>query len=96
MLQAGRGAATFVVLFYATVLVHIDVLEQASVRGRFLFGTGVNFFFVLSDFIIVPAQYADGDHPPRLKRYLWKRFTQIYSSHHECSADQATAVTRFT
>ncbi len=39
---------------------------------------GVDFFFVLSGFIIMHAHATDIGKPERLSRYLWRRVTRIY------------------
>jgi len=42
---------------------------------------GVDFFFVLSGFIIHYAHAADLGRPDRLSRYAWRRFTRIYPTY---------------
>lgn len=81
-LQAGRAvAALLVVAFHATG--SIFALEKYwgndPTGGLFDFGAaGVEFFFVLSGFIILHAHWSDIGAPHRLRRYAWKRFVRIY------------------
>jgi exopolysaccharide production protein ExoZ len=42
------------------------------------FGAGVDFFFVLSGFVITYAHWHDIGKPDRVKRYCVKRFSRIY------------------
>jgi exopolysaccharide production protein ExoZ len=49
--------------------------EIGAVRN---FGAGVDFFFVLSGFVITYAHWHDIGRPDRLKRYYTKRFLRIY------------------
>ena len=78
-LQAGRGiAAMLVVLHHAA-----NHLKQEfgflPMEGVFHFGrSGVDFFFVLSGFIIFFVHAKDLGRPARLGHYLLKRFTRIY------------------
>lgn len=44
-------------------------------------GAGVQFFFVLSGFIILHAHRDDLGHPTRLGRYVWKRVVRIYPAY---------------
>lgn len=48
--------------------------------GGFLgFGTaGVDFFFVLSGFVIAHAHRADLGRPDQIPRYAWRRFVRVY------------------
>jgi len=77
--QAARGAAAMLVLLF-----HLTLLAQAFLgfdllRGVFKFGSsGVDFFFVLSGFIIHFVHGQDVGMPERLGRYLRKRFVRIY------------------
>ena len=65
-------------LFHATVISKA-YLNYDLMRGKFLFGySGVDFFFVLSGFIICWAHRSDLGHPPALRPYLRKRFIRIY------------------
>ncbi|WP_428334217.1 acyltransferase family protein [Novosphingobium sp.] len=80
-LQVLRGLAAFAVAVYHTHL----ILAQPKYGGIDMFGavagkgwTGVNFFFVLSGFIIPYAHAADIGRPGRAGRYLWRRLTRVY------------------
>lgn len=78
-LQAGRGiAAIAVLLFHLNIgivtLTGVDVLPGASKYGH----RGVDFFFVLSGFIIMLAHHRDIDQPHRWSRFAYKRFARIY------------------
>ena len=78
-LEAGRGIAALLVAAVHTW----DHCAQAYGRfalGRlFTFGhAGVDFFFVLSGFIILHVHAPDIGRPERLGRYLARRTTRIY------------------
>jgi peptidoglycan/LPS O-acetylase OafA/YrhL len=83
LVQSARGvAATAVVAFHAAIY-----LGQRNGQGP-LFDNwlhagclGVDFFFVLSGFIIMYAHGNDIGHPEALKSYAWKRFTRIYPTY---------------
>ena len=76
-LQAGRALAALMVLGF-----HLGptVKHYFGAAPFFLpFGhAGVDFFFVLSGFIITAAHRGDVGRPGRLGRFLWKRFVRIY------------------
>lgn len=74
-LQLYRGVAAFlVVLFHST-----PELSRTFFKVAFIFGyTGVQFFFVLSGFIIYFIHSRDLSHPERIKTYLLKRFIRVY------------------
>jgi exopolysaccharide production protein ExoZ len=79
--QIARGvAALTVVLYHAT-----RGLSLPQYLGYIPFGNslgfghaGVDFFFVLSGFIIMHAHTADIGRPERIYRYMWRRVTRIY------------------
>ncbi|QAY77483.1 acyltransferase [Sphingosinicella sp. BN140058] len=80
-LQAMRGIAAFAVAVYHTNLIlkepvygGIHAFDTVASRGW----TGVNFFFVLSGFIILYAHAKDIGMPARAGRYLWRRFSRVY------------------
>lgn len=83
-LQAGRGiAALLVVLFHLNGSIWGQAKyfphEFAAPLG---FGNaGVQFFFVLSGFIIFYAHRRDLGHPSALNSYLFKRVTRIYPAY---------------
>jgi peptidoglycan/LPS O-acetylase OafA/YrhL len=78
-LEAGRGIAAMLVL-----LTHCQhhcglVFGPFPLGDIFAFGhAGVDFFFVLSGFIIFYAHWGDLGRPKRLPRYIERRFTRIY------------------
>ena len=77
-LQAARAvAALWVVLFHATSLSH-ERLGAHLFRGVFTFGfVGVDFFFVLSGFIIYYVN-AGRDHGDHFSTYLTKRLLRVF------------------
>ena len=79
--QVMRGLAAVAVAIYHTHL----ILAQPEYGGVSLFSAvaskgwlGVNFFFVLSGFIIMFAHVKDVGKPAGLGNYLWKRFVRVY------------------
>ena len=78
--EAGRGvAAVLVVLYHAALHVEGDVPGSAVLWGLPHFGhAGVDFFFVLSGFIISFVHRADVGRPERLGHYLERRFTRVF------------------
>ncbi len=67
-----------VVLHHAANHLKQDV-GYLPLDGLFHFGrAGVDFFFVLSGFIIFYAHQRDLGRPKQLGRYIYKRFTRIY------------------
>lgn len=86
-IQVMRGLAAAAVAVYHT---HV-ILEQPRYGGIESFGAiastgwlGVNFFFVLSGFIILHAHSMDIGRPARAPRYVWKRFTRVYPVYWAC------------
>ncbi|TCJ39575.1 acyltransferase [Parafrankia sp. BMG5.11] len=80
-LQAGRAiAALLVVLFHCTVSIsHPKYWGQPVFNNVFEFGSlGVEFFFVLSGFIILWAHRDDIGHPQALVRYAYRRMARVY------------------
>lgn len=79
LIQACRGiAALLVVLFHATEFSQ-QKLNQNFLAGLFTFGgAGVDFFFVLSGFIIFFAHQADISQPHKLKNFFIKRAIRVY------------------
>lgn len=82
LLQAGRGIAALLVVFYhlGSEIFGNPKFWSAKVDGDlFSFGyQGVAFFFVLSGFIILHAHLDELGRPGRLGRYVYKRTTRIY------------------
>ncbi len=84
IVQAARGcAATAVVLSHAaTLLGGAAYLGYAPLHGALRAGhAGVDFFFVLSGFIICTVHRRDLGHPSALPAYVWKRLTRIYPAY---------------
>jgi exopolysaccharide production protein ExoZ len=78
--EAGRGvAALLVVLYHAALHVEGNVPGSAVLWGLPHFGhAGVDFFFVLSGFIISFVHRTDVGRPDRLGHYLERRFTRVF------------------
>ncbi|MFW2831116.1 acyltransferase family protein [Sphingomonas sp. ID0503] len=79
--QILRGFAAIAVAIYHTHLIlakpqygAIDVFGAVTSRGW----VGVNFFFVLSGFIILFAHTRDIGQPAAAGRYIWRRFSRVY------------------
>jgi len=79
LIQTCRGiAALFVLLFHVTELSH-EKANQTFMFGLFQSGdSGVNFFFVLSGFIVYWVHRFDIGRIDRLKPFVLKRFIRIY------------------
>jgi exopolysaccharide production protein ExoZ len=77
--EAGRGIAALLVVFYHAALhVEGDVPGSVVLWGLPHFGhAGVDFFFVLSGFIISFVHRTDLGRPERLGHYLERRFTRV-------------------
>lgn len=78
-IQSFRGiAALLVVAFHLTVRSN-ELLKQNLLAGLFSFGSaGVDFFFVLSGFVIFYVHRYDTGNSRKLKNFLLKRFVRIY------------------
>ena len=81
-LQASRALAALVVVLHHT---NHSIFEQAKYFGHAPLGclvdfgfSAVDFFFVLSGFIIFYVHEQDIDQPRALPSYLWRRFSRIY------------------
>lgn len=80
-IQAGRGvAALLVALYHGSRMITLPQYAGSVPVGNFFeFGhAGVDFFFVLSGFIIYFVHHRDIGAPYRLPSYLWRRITRIY------------------
>ncbi|MDX2099582.1 MAG: acyltransferase [Leptolyngbyaceae cyanobacterium bins.59] len=79
LIQVFRGVAAVLVL-----LCHGDLIFQQNLNQEFLYkifdfgGSGVDFFFVLSGFIIFYIHQSDINNPSRLGTFFTKRFVRIY------------------
>lgn len=80
--EVGRGiAATLVVLFHCTKYYFLspNYWSGSAFDGLFLFGhAGVEFFFVLSGYIMLKVHADDVGKPQRVANFVQKRFTRIY------------------
>lgn len=80
-IEAARAlAAIAVVIMHAANLMRVDHFSgHIGLGGLFDFGyVGVDFFFVLSGFIITFVHFDDIGHASRIPHYLWRRFSRIY------------------
>jgi exopolysaccharide production protein ExoZ len=79
LIQGFRGvAALLVVMVHSTAL--LEMATNKPFLGR-LFGfggVGVDFFFVLSGFIIYYVNYRDVGKPEKARSFLLKRFLRVY------------------
>jgi exopolysaccharide production protein ExoZ len=84
-LQACRGFAALMVVFYHArgVIAQPRYFGESIFGDAFVFGgaAGVDFFFVLSGFIILWIHAADIGQPQRLGAYLTKRAIRIYPTY---------------
>ena len=79
--QVARGVAALLVAFYhgQHVVKQALGLERLPFGGFFEFGhAGVEFFFVLSGFIIFYVHRTDLNAPRKLPEFVWKRAGRIY------------------
>jgi exopolysaccharide production protein ExoZ len=77
-----RGFAALLVLLYHTSQITEKYFGRPYDAGLFSFGyAGVDFFFVLSGFIIMYVHGNDFGHRARLTTYLGKRFVRVYPAY---------------
>ena len=78
-LQAYRGIAALLVLFFHASNLSQEKYNYAFLGNIFSFGySGVDFFFVLSGFIILQMHYQDLNQPSRWRTYAIKRFIRLF------------------
>jgi exopolysaccharide production protein ExoZ len=78
-IEAARGAAALLVVLYHGGRHLREDIGYVPLAGVFNFGhAGVDFFFVLSGFIILLVHHGDLGQPVRLGRYAWRRAARIY------------------
>jgi len=80
-IEAARGlAALAVALMHVASLMNVPAFSgQVGLGGIFAFGyVGVDFFFVLSGFIITYVHHHELGKATALPRYLWRRFSRIF------------------
>ena len=80
-IQAGRAfAALAVAAFHLSITMGVPhyggtpILQDWMSLGHL----GVDFFFVLSGFVIMMAHHADIGRPEQLRAYAWKRIVRVY------------------
>ena len=81
LIEIGRGiAALLVVFFHATAIAGLPkYFGQAPLAGLFSFGyAGVDFFFVLSGFIIFYSTAKNHGNPRAIFSYVKHRLIRIY------------------
>jgi peptidoglycan/LPS O-acetylase OafA/YrhL len=80
--EAGRGIAATLVVLYHTTIYYFSTPKYwtgTALNGLFAFGhSGVEFFFVLSGFIMIWIHRSDIGKPSRVGNFAWKRFQRIY------------------
>lgn len=77
-IEAGRGVAAVIVVSYHAARHLNKVYGVPALMSAFQFGhAGVDFFFVISGFIILFVHYDDIGAPARLGHYLKRRLTRV-------------------
>ncbi len=82
--ELGRGlAALVVVMLHASSMMQLPQYSgKIFMHDWFFWGfLGVDFFFVLSGFIILYVHFNDIDQPKRALRYGWRRVTRIFPTY---------------
>ena len=80
-IEAARAiAAISVVLMHSANAMRVDHFSgHVGLNSLFDFGyVGVDFFFVLSGFIITFVHFKEIGKPENIPRYLWRRFSRIF------------------
>jgi len=78
-IEAGRGIAALLVVAMHARGHLLKAFEPSPLGDLFAFGhAGVDFFFVLSGFVILHVHAADIGKPAALGRYLQRRFTCVF------------------
>lgn len=79
LIQVYRGLAALLVLLHHGDIIFKRELNKDFLGDFFRFGfAGVDFFFVLSGFIIFYIHQSDIGHPSKFKSFILKRFIRIY------------------
>lgn len=79
LIQALRGVAALLVVLYHLTTNALEKFGEVFLGGVFFFGGhGVDFFFVLSGFIIYYVHHRDLGDASRIAPYLVKRVVRIY------------------
>jgi peptidoglycan/LPS O-acetylase OafA/YrhL len=77
-IEASRGIAASAVILYHVARYLDGIFGAPILRTLFQFGhAGVDFFFVISGFIILFVHFDDVGNPARLRRYVGRRFTRL-------------------
>jgi exopolysaccharide production protein ExoZ len=79
-LQGVRGASALMVVFYHAT----PMVKSMPLFFHYAFGwgyCGVDFFFVLSGFILLYVHFDQVGHPEKLKKYFVKRFSRIFPAY---------------
>lgn len=78
-IQVGRGLASLLVVLFHTELIYSAYFGSSPSAGVFGFGhAGVDFFFVLSGFVLFWVHWDDVGYMERVAAYARKRFRRVY------------------
>jgi peptidoglycan/LPS O-acetylase OafA/YrhL len=77
-LQAFRGVAALAVVVFHTAVFYRERTGISLMKGAYPGCSGVDFFFVLSGFIIYNSHVRDFGRPARLPDFLFRRFIRVY------------------
>lgn len=82
LIQTFRGLASLLVVLYHATEISPFKFNQSFLNNLFLFGSsGVDFFFVLSGFIIFYIHRGDIGYKKKFKPFILKRFIRIYPNY---------------